>query len=225
VSLIFLLCSQHLPAQPADAQAQPALHVGQDVALGVVGLVEGECLATHGHAHIIRHALRDDVFDGLAAPVGEDLVAQFLNLLRRDVEAILRPCGQDLQLAVDPVHRTLRGNHAHARQQRAVADDQLVRLDGDAEGARQMQQHLAAAQGDRLALGLAVALGGETRPLHVDLAFVLQQPVFDARRARRRARALPFVARKAACGIGNLFVECGCDSHRVSAFTIHRLRR
>jgi hypothetical protein len=147
VSLIFLLCSQHLPAQPADAQAQPALHVGQDVALGVVGLVEGEGLAAHGHAHIVRHALGDDVFDGLAAPVGEDLLAQFPNLLRRDVEAILRPRGQDLQLAVDPVHRTFRRNHAHARQQRAVADDQFVRLDGDAKGARQVQQHPARGAG------------------------------------------------------------------------------
>jgi hypothetical protein len=61
-----------------------------------------------------------------------------------------------------------------------------------------VQQHLRAAQGDGLALGGAVALGGEARPLHVDLAFVLQQPALDARCARGcRLRDLPFVARKA----------------------------
>ena len=187
----------HLGAQAANARVQPRLDVGKNVPLGVVGLVEREGLATHGLAHIVGNARGDGVFQRLAAPVGENLLAQLPDLLRADVEAILGSRRQDFQLLIHPIHCPFGRDDAHTRQQGSVGDDQLVRVDGDAHRSHQVQQHLGTAGRHRLAFAGAVAFGRIAGALDVDLARRREQPFFDGRKARRRSRGRPCVWRKA----------------------------
>ena len=164
--------------------------------LGVVGLVQGKGLAADSHCHILRHAPGDRIFQGLAAPIGEDVLTQFPDLLRRDVEAVLGAGGQDFQLFVDPIHCAFGGDDAHAGQQRAIADDDLIWVDVDAHIAHEMQQHFRAADGHRFAFGLLIALGGEASALYIHLAFVLQQSALYASDACGWCGGLPLVGWK-----------------------------
>ena len=122
---------EDLSAKSGDAETEPGGNVRQDVALGVVGLVEGEGAATDGGANLRIETGGDGVFKCFAAPVREDFLAQFANLFGSDVERVLRAGGQRVQLAVDPVDGTLRRDDAHARQQCAIADEDFIRMDGD----------------------------------------------------------------------------------------------
>jgi len=146
----------------------------------VVGLVAQEGLAAHGDRHVGRHPLGHDIFQPLAAPAGEDLLAQFGDLLGGDVAAILRPLRHNVELAVDPGDGALRGAHAHARQQRTVADNDFIRVNVDAHGAHQVQQHPGAADRHGLSLRALLAGRGVAGALDVDLAYILDQALLEA---------------------------------------------
>jgi hypothetical protein len=130
------------------------------VPLGVVGLVQLECLAPRGRLDFIAQSSLNHVLQGLSAPVREDIFAQFLDLSSGDVEWILRARGQHVQLPVNPIDRTFRSNHAHARLVRPVANNHLIRVDRDGRVSHEMKQHLGAPHRHGLALSLTIRFGG-----------------------------------------------------------------
>lgn len=105
-----------------------------------------------------------------------------------------RSCGRGVKCPA-PCRSTpprLGRNHAHARQQRAVAGNQLAGLDGDALVAHQVQQHLAAAQRHRLTLGRVVGFGGVARPFDVQGTPAVEQSLLDGGDAGSRVGGDPF---------------------------------
>ena len=164
--------------------------------LRVIGLVQAERLPFDRDHDVVRDALRDRIFKGFAAPVRENPLAEFLNLFGADVEFILWPRRQNIQFAIYPIYRAFRGNHAHARQQRAIADDQFIRANRDAGLPRQIQQHPGAAQRHRLAFGGLIARGGIAGAFQINLASRAQQVGFHPRNPLDGARCFPVVRRK-----------------------------
>ena len=195
--------------EAVDAQAQPALDIGQDVPLRVVGLVQGECFGLNRPPHVVRYAPVDPVLKRFAAqmrctaPVGKDLLAQLIDLFWPDAKGILWASRQCVQLMVDPVDRAFRRNDAHAGQQAAVADDELVGIDGDAHVADEVQEHPGPADRHRLPLGLLIALGGIASPLDVHLSLRLQQALLETYYARCRTGRPPRIGREGHRGIGS----------------------
>ena len=189
-------------AQTLYPQVQPTFHVGQDVALGVVGLVQTEGFALHRCPDVVRKARSDDVLQRLAPPIGEDLLTQLSDLLRPDVEPILRSSGQNFKLPIYPIHCSLGRDDAHAGQQRTIAHDQFIGMDSDAHAPDKVQQHLGPTERHRLALGALVALRRVASSLDVDLALVMEQALPNASYPLRRAGGFPCILGKGQCWIG-----------------------
>ena len=92
--------------------------------------------AAHGHqfAHVLRSPGVPEVPQGLALPVGVDLLPVELFLLFADLVGVLRPGAHAVQFVVKPVVGQFGVDVDAPRHGPGIAHDEFVRLDGDGFG-------------------------------------------------------------------------------------------
>ena len=105
-----------------------------------------------------------------STPIREYLVSQLTDVLRINIEWVLRPLRQRIEFAVDPGDRGRRCDDAHPGQRRPVPDNQFIGMNPDLDAPRDVPERLGSADNRRLALGLFVALRLDPRRLDEELA-------------------------------------------------------
>ena len=157
--------------------------VADDVALALVRLGHGEDLGLLGLKDLGVGVGGVPVVERLALPEGIEDIAVVGLVLVGDLEGILRPRGELVELVEDPVRAHLGGKNAGARLGAAVAHEQVEVIEDDLVALEQVAKRLGATNDGRLALGLLVALHVETGALDGYLALLREEAVFDGLRA------------------------------------------
>ena len=130
--------------------------------------IEKHCAAFQDHGHQVCGQVGGKIFiQGLAFPIGENLLAQQALIFFGHLVGILGARGHGVQFVADPAPADLRAEHHRTGGAAQSAHDQLVGIDGDGFGAVIMVEGLGPAQDGVLRFRLPVNLGVGQGPLGV----------------------------------------------------------
>jgi hypothetical protein len=165
--------------------AEPGPDIGDDVALGMVLLVDLDHL---GEGRDLLSLLPVDVIlEGLPLPEGEDLVEEARPVRRMDEEGVLFPRREFVDLFLDPGDSRLGEDHSVAGAAGPVADEEFVLVDADADALEGGTEGLGPLDGARFASVASVAFGDDASLLDRELPLDTEDGLLLAQDSRAGA--------------------------------------
>ena len=183
-----------LGTQPGRPFREPAAAVWADMALRVIFLVDLH--DARDGVHLFARAAPQHILARAPFPVRQNLVAELADVFLVNLEAVLRPRRQILELAVNPAAAALREHDARAHARRPIAHDELARRHANRHLAERRRKRLRPHEDARLARMLLIDARHDARLLDRHKPRLRQHRVTQPPDALRHRKLVDSLRRK-----------------------------